>query len=1584
MIKKWNKALILGISLLAINYSYSQYACGEIYAINNNTNQVVTVNPTTGATTGTIYTLPFSSSSIGVNGVTGEIVTIDITTNASPNMHVYNPGNGAVTNYTGMPDPGADAYNRMAFVPNSEVSYVFNLKNNFFLRLDFSGSSATVATLSTVTPPPISPNDYIGGDIVMVNASFGYLMTSGFATGLKHFYSFTVSGTTLTFTELGTANISGSCSSLCFDPNGSGNLLMNSGSGFYSFNPTLVSGSFFPNFIGNSFNSYFVSDFATVPYCILDSDLDGVVNDLDPDDDNDGILDSFEDLNLDNDNDPSTNATDTDNDGVPDYLDLDSDNDGIADVVEAGGSDPDGDGVIGVGDITDADEDGLSDIVDSSEGGQLLPTPDTDNDGIEDLYDLDSDNDGITDIEEAGGVDLNNDGQVDYNIPGNPLTMLDGDNDGFANVADTDNGGINLPNLDTDNDGLPNYLDLDSDNDGITDVIEAGGTDPDNNGQIGTGTGFSIPDADNDGLSDLVDLNNNGTPLNPPNSDNDNFDNYIDIDADNDGIVDNIESQSTTTYLAPSGQDTDNDGIDNNYDNINGFGGAGTNPYNNDNTDNPDYTDLDSDNDGDSDLLEGWDTNNNGTANTTPSGLDSDNDGLDNAFDNIFLNNSNGNSGSNASNGGSTPNIFPNLDNTTTSELDWREELITPNLPDNDDDGIADINDPDDDNDGILDVDEDLNLDGDFNPNTNPTDTDLDGIPNIFDLDSDNDGIADVVEASNPGTNPDPDGNGIIGVGAHPADTDNDGVPDLVDPNNNGTPLPNPNSDGDNLDNFLDIDADNDGIVDIIEAQTTAGYHGPSNQDVNQNGWDDSFEGNNVITPTNTDNTDNPDYIDFDSDNDGLLDLLEGWDTNNNGTANVSPTGLDNDNDGLDNAYDNTPLTVGSSANGTNETNNNSTPNIFPDWANSTTPERDWRETGIPVDNDNDDDGITNDLDPDDDNDGILDVDEDLNLDGDNDPNTNPTDTDLDGIPNIFDLDSDNDGISDVVEGSAPGSNPDPDGDGVIGTGIPADSDNDGLADLVDTDNNGFPLPLPNTDGLGGYNFLDIDADNDGIVDNIEAQTTSGYHGPSNQDTNQNGWDDSYEGVNAITPANTDNSDNPDYMDLDSDNDGDSDILEAWDTNNDGTPNTTFSGFDSDNDGLDNAYDNTVLTGSTTGNGANITNGNSTPNTFPDLDNSSTPERDWREPNALPDNDNDGIDNVNDPDDDNDGILDVDEDLNLDGDNDPNTNPTDSDLDGIPNIFDLDSDNDGLADVIEAGGIDPDGDGIIGTGIPVDSDNDGVPDIVDTYNSGAPVGEITNGTPLENPDTDNDGINNVNDIDADNDGIVDNTEAQPTNDYVAPSGNDVNQNGWDDIYEGSNTIDPVNTDGEDNPDYIDLDSDNDGDLDALEGWDTDNDGVADTTPTGNDDDNDGLDNAYDVVSLNVFTGTSNATNNGTTPNDFPNLDLESTDELDWREIGGTTDLEIPQGFSPNEDGRNDKFEILELHNYPGNKMVIMNRWGNKVYEVEEYHNNPWDGKNSFGITTGSEDLPTGTYFYILEVEMNEETEVFKGYIYLSE
>ena len=57
------------------------------------------------------------------------------------------------------------------------------------------------------------------------------------------------------------------------------------------------------------------------------------------------------------------------------------------------------------------------------------------------------------------------------------------------------------------------------------------------------------------------------------------------------------------------------------------------------------------------------------------------------------------------------------------------------------------------------------------------------------------------------------------------------------------------------------------------------------------------------------------------------------------------------------------------------------------------------------------------------------------------------------------------------------------------------DTDGDGLADAIDPDNGGIALPVPNTDSdtLGLADYIDIDSDGDGIVDNIEAQTTAGY-----------------------------------------------------------------------------------------------------------------------------------------------------------------------------------------------------------------------------------------------------------------------------------------------------------------------------------------------------------------------------------------------------------------------------------------------------------------------------------------------------------
>ncbi|HLW39133.1 MAG TPA: gliding motility-associated C-terminal domain-containing protein, partial [Brumimicrobium sp.] len=91
-------------------------------------------------------------------------------------------------------------------------------------------------------------------------------------------------------------------------------------------------------------------------------------------------------------------------------------------------------------------------------------------------------------------------------------------------------------------------------------------------------------------------------------------------------------------------------------------------------------------------------------------------------------------------------------------------------------------------------------------------------------------------------------------------------------------------------------------------------------------------------------------------------------------------------------------------------------------------------------------------------------------------------------------------------------------------------------------------------------------------------------------------------------------------------------------------------------------------------------------------------------------------------------------------------------------------------------------------------------------------------------------------------------------------------------------------------------------------------------------------------------------------------------------------LFVPEIFTPDGDGINDYWRIDGIENYPNNTLVIMNRWGNVVYETEGY-NNEWNGFSTSGLNVGGDELPTGTYYYVLDSK-NSEIGVLKGYIYL--
>lgn len=160
---------------------------------------------------------------------------------------------------------------------------------------------------------------------------------------------------------------------------------------------------------------------------------------------------------------------DSDKDGVPDQLDLDSDNDGIPDSIE-------NQIVPKALSNTDTNLNGLDEIFEPA-----TDPIDIDKDGVANYLDLDSDNDGIYDLVESGSnaLDNNHNGVLD--------TAVFGSN-GLADLLEKnpDNGILNYTITDSDDDGIKNHTEIDSDNDLCNDVIEAGFTDPNFDGQLGS------------------------------------------------------------------------------------------------------------------------------------------------------------------------------------------------------------------------------------------------------------------------------------------------------------------------------------------------------------------------------------------------------------------------------------------------------------------------------------------------------------------------------------------------------------------------------------------------------------------------------------------------------------------------------------------------------------------------------------------------------------------------------------------------------------------------------------------------------------------------------------------------------------------------------------------------------------------------------------------------------------------------------------------------------------------------------------------------------------------------------------------
>ncbi|MEO6538576.1 MAG: T9SS type A sorting domain-containing protein [Ferruginibacter sp.] len=469
------------------------------------------------------------------------------------------------------------------------------------------------------------------------------------------------------------------------------------------------------------------------------------------------------------------------------------------------------------------------------------------------------------------------------------------------------------------------------------------------------------------------------------------------------------------------------------------------------------------------------------------------------------------------------------------------------------------------------------------------------------DIDDDNDGIPDYVELNNP-----------LAL----QDANSNGIPNWNDPTYPG--FVDNNADGFN-DNFVpSADSDNDGI--------------PNFYDVNFPGYVDS-NGDGVDDTMDKDLDGIPNHLDLDSDNDGIPDVVESYGVDANGDG-VIDNYSTSDLDGFSQNVDGSNAGVPGSGNGLgaqdldgdglpnyldSDSDNDGIPDIIE--AGGTDSNYDGKVDGFV---DLDGDGYSDPIDGDVGNDGtaensantLLRTGADINGDGraDSYPYKN---LDNDRRANPYDLDSDGDGIVDVVEAGFIDAN----FDGFVDGPRNGDGWNTALHNVT--------LNLRDTDGRGNPDYLDIDADDDGIPDNIEGLATASYTFPTYLDTDNDGIDNAYDlapyaaifGGAGIFPYDNDVDGIPDYRDLDTDSDGVPDIIEGNDFNRNGIAddNVTLTFLDTDGDGLDNRFDSLNSVSNVRGTSYNMgaggtTFGDATPGSRCPVQKTLVvqPDRDWR------------------------------------------------------------------------------------------------------------------------------------------------------------------------------------------------------------------------------------------------------------------------------------------------------------------------------------------------------------------------------------
>ncbi|MEM9324482.1 MAG: Ig-like domain-containing protein, partial [Bacteroidota bacterium] len=147
------------------------------------------------------------------------------------------------------------------------------------------------------------------------------------------------------------------------------------------------------------------------------------------------------------------------------------------------------------------------------------------------------------------------------------------------------------------------------------------------------------------------------------------------------------------------------------------------------------------------------------------------------------------------------------------------------------------------------------------------------------------------------------------------------------------------------------------------------------------------------------------------------------------------------------------------------------------------------------------------------------------------------------------------------------------------------------------------------------------------------------------------------------------------------------------------------------------------------------------------------------------------------------------------------------------------------------------------------------------------------------------------------------------------------------------------------------DTDGDGIFDFLETTilDSDEDGTPNYQDL--DSDNDGIPDSEEVEFIDACTI------------EFPDSDNDG--EEDYTDA----DIVVYDSFTPDGDGINDTWVIEDIESFPDNTVKLFNRWGNLIYEETGYNNSTrsWDASRTNGVGFGTDRVPDGTYFYVIDL-----------------